>query len=120
MQAVGVTVKDRQRVLAYGRTDGGFEADLEEELSASEQEEHEASWGEQLNVTKDRTIGARYSDARLPARVPLIFTTNIGMPRSYIPAELQELILGSRKGGHFQPGIGAPRARTTAPGPHSS
>jgi len=200
VQAVGVTVKDRQRVLAYGRKYGDYEAELEEELSASEEEEREASWGERLNaattvrdgmqmlvdefpdvyyslgarvqpmlaarlgdtssrsfhlrdfnraplefddmmpvvlhglsnagktefavahfkqpvivrrrddlkslglrvdgiifddvdlkdwkpeeviallnVTKDRTVGARYSDARLPANVPLIFTTNLGM-----------------------------------------
>ena len=200
MQAVGVTVKDRQRVLAYGRKDGDYKAELEDELSAGEEEERDASWGERLNaattvrggmqmlmdefpdifyalgariqpmlasrlgdtsghpyvlasfnraplalddmvpvvlhgvtgagktefaaahfkhativrrrddlkslglrvdgiifddvdlkswqpeeiisllnVTKDRSIGARYSDARLPADVPLIFTTNMGM-----------------------------------------
>lgn len=50
MQAVGATVKDRQRVLAYGRKDGDYEAELENELSAGEEEERDASWGERLNV----------------------------------------------------------------------
>jgi len=200
VQAVGATVMDRQRVLAYGRKDGDYEAELEVELSAGEEEERDTSWGERLNaatsvrggmqmlmdefpevyysmgarvqpmlaarlgdtssrpfrlrdfnrpplefgdmmpvvlhglsnagktefavahfkqpaiirrrddlkalglrvdgiifddvdlkdwkpeeviallnVTKERTVGARYSDARLPADVPLVFTTNMGM-----------------------------------------
>ena len=50
VQAVGATVKDRQRVLAYGHKDGDYEAELENELSAGEEEERDASWGERLNA----------------------------------------------------------------------
>ena len=30
-----------------------------------------------------RSLGARYSDAIIPARMPLIFTTNMGMSGPY-------------------------------------
>ena len=36
-----------------------------------------------LSWTKMRSLGARYSDAIIPARTPLIFTTNMGMAGPY-------------------------------------